>query len=147
MRVNWGVGLAAAYLGFAAATSGFVAFAMSRPVSLVSPDYYAESLREDDHLAARRNAQLLGSALAVNWDGGDRIRISVPASHAHAARGSVTLYRASDVAADRTFAFGPDARGTQHVAVGTLARGLWLVQLRWSVNGRDYYFEQPVTLK
>ncbi|HEU4938761.1 MAG TPA: FixH family protein [Vicinamibacterales bacterium] len=147
MRVHWGVGLATAYIGFAAATSGFVAFAMSRPVSLVSPDYYAESLREDEHLAARRNAQLLGSEVAVNWDGGDRIRISVPASQAQAARGSVTLYRASDVAADRTFAFRPDDTGKQDVTVGTLVRGLWLVQLRWSVEGRDYYFEQPVTLK
>ena len=82
MRVNWGTGIATAYVIFATATSGFVAFAMSRPVSLVSRDYYAESLREDQHLAARRNAAALGSGVAVTWDGHDRLEISVPASHA-----------------------------------------------------------------
>ena len=147
MRVNWGVGVATAYIGFAAATSGFVAFAMSRPVSLVSPDYYAESLREDQHLAARRNAEALGGAVAVRLEGHDCIHISVPRSHAQAGRGSVTLYRASDVAADRTFAFSPDEAGQQIVTINSLARGSWLVQLRWSVEGRDYYIEQPVVLK
>jgi hypothetical protein len=44
MRLNWGTGVAAAYLLFAIATGGFAAFAMSRPVLLVSPDYYADSL-------------------------------------------------------------------------------------------------------
>ena len=147
MTVNWGTGIAATYIIFAAATGGFVAFAMSRPVSLVSPDYYADSLREDQQLAAIRNAQALATPPTVQWDGQDRIHISVPAAHASEARGSVTLYRASDVSADRTFDLTPDIQGGQDIRIRNLAKGLWLVKLRWSVNGREYYFEQPVTLR
>ena len=147
MRINWGVGIAATYILFATATGGFVAFAMNRPVSLVSPDYYADSLREDQHLAATRNAQALGSALAVTTDGRDRILVSVPSADVPRMRGTVTLYRASDAAADRTFALHPDSKGKQDVNVSSVARGLWLVQLRWSVETVDYYFEQPVILK
>ena len=147
MRVSWGVGITTAYIVFAAATSGFVAFAMSRPVSLVSPDYYAESLREDQHLAATRNAQALGTALAVKTDGRDRIHVSLPPADASRLRGIVTLYRASDATADRTFALHPDSKGEQDVNVSGVARGLWMIQLRWSVDAVDYYFEQAVILK
>jgi hypothetical protein len=147
MRINWGVGIAATYILFATATGGFVAFAMNRPVSLVSPDYYADSLREDQHLAATRNAQALGSALAVKTDGRDRIHVFVPPADAPRIRGTVTLYRAADAAADRTFPLQPDSKGEQDVHVSGVARGLWLVQLRWSVEAVDYYFEQAVILK
>jgi hypothetical protein len=147
MRISWGVGITAMYIVFALATSGFVAFAMSRPVSLVSPDYYAESLREDLHLAAIRNARGLGKAVAVTYNGVDRIQLVVPASHARAAQGSVTLYRPSDAAADRTLPLTPSATGDQNVDVRGLARGLWIVQLRWSLDAKEYYVEQPVVLK
>ena len=49
--------------------------------------------------------------------------------------------------ADRTIALSPDKSGGQDLAVGEIARGTWLVQLRWSAAGRDYYLEQPVALQ
>lgn len=147
MTVNWGTGIAATYVAFAAATSGFVVFAMNRPVSLVSPDYYADSLREDQQLAAIRNTQALETSPAVWWDGKDGIHVSVPAGHASVARGSFTFYRASDMSADRTFDLKPNAQGRQDVRVRDFARGLWLVKLRWSAEGREYYYEQPVMLR
>ena len=71
----------------------------------------------------------------------------MPAGHRSGARGSVTLYRASDVSADRAFDLTLGAQGTQEIGAENLARGLWLVKLRWWAGGREYYFEQPVTLR
>jgi len=147
MRLNWGTGVAAAYLLFAIATGGFAAFAMSRPVLLVSPDYYADSLREDQHLAASRNALALGGAAGLTSNGRDCIDIVIPADQAAGATGSITLYRASDPAADQMIALSPDRTGRQVLAVGEIARGTWLVQVRWSAAGRDYYLEKLVNLK
>ena len=124
MKFNWGAGVAAAYIVFAVATSGFVAFAMHRPVSLVRPDYYAESLRADEQLAARANARQLGSAASISTQGHDTVRLTVPRGTQTAPTGTVTFYRASDPAADQTFTFSPDAQGVQHdVKVSTLAAG------------------------
>jgi hypothetical protein len=146
MKWNWGTGVAAAYLAFASATSGFVAFAMHRPVSLVRPDYYAESLREDDRMAARANARRLGPSVAIAREGPSVLRISVPPDESTAVHGSILLYRASDPAADRTFAFEPDATGAQQLRLDELAAGYWLVKLHWTAGGRDYDAERPVIL-
>jgi len=147
MTLNWGTGIAAAYLTFALATSGFVAFAMRRPVLLVRSDYYADSLKEDQHLAARRNALSLGRAAGVTTNGRDGIHISIPPDQAVDARGAVTLYRASDPAADRTIEMAVDRTGEQDLHVGEVVRGAWLVQVCWSAGGREYDIEQPIVLK
>ena len=144
MKWNWGVGVATVYVLFAAATSGFVVFAMSRPVSLVRPDYYAESLREDQQIAARANAVRLGAAVSITLqDGG--VRIAVPTVET-AVTGTVTLYRASDPTADRTFTFSPDARGVQVFDATGLQSGHWIVKLRWMSDGRECYREEPIVL-
>lgn len=147
MKWNWGTGIAAAYVAFASATMGFVVFAMNRPVSLVRPDYYAESLREDQQIAARANARQLGATVSIAREGPDVIRLSIPADQAATARGSVVLYRPSDPTADRTFAFTPDAQGCQEIRLNALASGHWIVKFHWSAAGRDYDTEQPVMLR
>lgn len=147
MTWNWGTGIAATYITFASATAGFVVFAMNRPVSLVRPDYYAESLREDRQIAARANARHLGAAVSIASEGPAVVRLSIPADQAATARGSVVLYRASDPTADRTFAFTPDAHGTQQLRLDALASGHWIVKLHWSAAGLDYDTERPVMLR
>jgi hypothetical protein len=146
MKWNWGTAIAAIYLVFAASTIGFVVFAMQRPVLLVRPDYYAQSLREDERIAARANALRLGAALSIASDGRD-VRLSIPRDQATSARGSILLYRPSDPTADRTFAFTPDAEGEQDLRLAALPPGQWVVKLQWSAGGRDYDAEQPVTLR
>jgi hypothetical protein len=146
MKWNWGFGVAATYIVFAIATSGFVVFAMSRPVSLVRPDYYAESLREDQQLAARANATRLGAAVSVAVQ--DRtLRIRVPRPLETTITGTVVLYRASDPDADRTFTFVPDPNGVQTIDLSRSPSGHWIVKLHWTTAGRDYYVEEPVVLR
>ena len=51
IRVHWGVAVAVFYTAFALSTVGFVAFAMTRDVDLVSVDYYqqiAENIETDN---------------------------------------------------------------------------------------------------
>jgi hypothetical protein len=145
-RVNWGTGIAVTYGLFAIATLGFVAFAMRQPVSLVSPTYYEDALREDAVLAAMRNAApIAGDAVTV--DAAHRvIRIALPDGQEDAA-GTITFYRASDPAADRTVRLAPDAAGRQVVPASDLQAGAWVVQVRWTAHGRPYYVERPFRLQ
>lgn len=143
-RINWGTGIAVAYTTFALATSGFVAFAMTRRVDLVSPDYYAQSMQQDRHMAAVRNAARLRPAPAIVQTGARSIVVHVPGARAVDTRGAITLYRASDATADRELPLATDDAGEQQVSLAGLEPGHWIVKLHWSSGGREYYVEHPV---
>ena len=51
---------------------------------------------------------------------------------------------AADPGLDRVLDLAPDASGRQVLSTAGLAGGRWLVQLRWTANARDYYYEQAV---
>lgn len=147
IRFDWGTGIAVTYTVFALATAGFVVFAMGRPVALVRADYYAESLRQDQRAEAVRNARDLGVAVSIVNTDGRHVVVSLPREQAETARGTVTLYRASDASADRVLDLAPGADGRQQFSLSGLAPGHWLVQVRWSAGGREYYLEQPTVAR
>lgn len=146
IRLNWGTSIALVYTAFATATAGFVAFAIERPVDLVSDDYYAQSLQQDQRMDAEWNARALTPAPALVQSDRAAIVLSLPRAHAATASGTVTFYRASDASADRVQPLTIDSEGRQEIGTGALAKGQWLVQVKWSANGRAYYFERPMVL-
>jgi hypothetical protein len=144
IRLHWGTGVALVYSAFALGTLGFVAFAMGRPPTLVSPQYYGRALAHDQRMAAAANARTLGPApdVRLTTDGTEMV-LQLPASHAASARGTLTLYRASDAGADRVVALSLAPDGRQRVSLDGLAGGRWRVQVEWTVDGRPYYYERP----
>jgi nitrogen fixation protein FixH len=145
-RLHWGTAIAAVYALFAASTAGFVVFAMSRPVQLVSADYYERSLTVDARLAAIARADALGPRLRVVADtGGGVLALALPPEQAAAARGRVTFYRPSDEHADRTVPLALDRDGRQQIPLAGLATGRWLVRVEWTAASLAYYREQALT--
>ncbi len=147
IRPSWGTGIAMAYTAFVLATTGFVVFAMRRPLALVRPDYYAESLRQDQRMRAAENARGLGADASIVQTSSRELLVSLPRAMARTASGTVTLYRASDAGADRVLALALTAEGHQRMSLRGLATGRWVVQLRWSTGGLEYYVEQQVTVR
>ena len=148
MRItfNWGTGIAAVYTVFALATTGFVTFAMSQRVDLVSSDYYAQSLRQDQRMAAEQNARSLQPPPSVVLTGSGQAMLWLPLDQAGRAAGTITWYRPADPRADRTTALALDRAGRQQLPLSGLVPGRWIVQVRWAAGGRDYYYEQAVLL-
>ena len=145
LRINWAAGIILSYCAFAAGTTGFVLYAMNRPVDLVSADYYERSLEQDRQMDAVRNTAALQGAASIALDNARTLVVSLPAAHA-GARGTITLYRPSDASADRAFALAPDGNGRQRVALDSLRDGLWSVRVRWTAQGREFYLEQRIDL-
>lgn len=145
MRLNWGAAVAGIYTAFALATTAFVTFAMGRPVDLVQPDYYAQSLRQDERMEAVANAEHLGAMAGIAVV--DRaVEVALPPAHAATAKGTITLYRPSNASADRKAEVSIDAAGRQRVSLDKAAPGLWIVQVAWTAQGRAYYFERQITV-
>lgn len=145
LRLNWGTGIAAAYATFALATIGFVAFAMTKDVDLVSPEYYAQSLEHDARMAATANAAALGPAFVVDVQPeAGVVHVQWPVAMAADVRGTATLYRPSNAALDRTIVLAPDIQGRQALALEGLTPGLWRLQFRWTAADVVYYAERDV---
>ena len=148
MRWNWGSGIALTYAVFALGTAGFVVFAMRQPVELVSADYYSQSQQYDRRIEARTNAERLGSQFgcAESADG-KAVVLSLPAAQRATAHGTVTLYRPSDVRADRVIPLSLDNRGVQEIGLTGLAAGFWRMRVAWTANGQPFYYERPVEVR
>ena len=139
IRFHWGVGIATFYTVFALATIGFVVFAMSQEVELVSDTYYEDSLRHDLDMAARQRTDALGDAFTIvpRHADGDVV-IHWPREMAPLVRGEAVLYRPSSAASDVAVRLQPDADGRQVIATETLARGRWQMKVSWRAADLEY---------
>lgn len=147
VRFHWGVGIATFYTVFALATIGFVVFAMSQEVELVSPTYYEDALRHDSDMVARQRAAALEEAFAiVHRDDDGAVELQWPREMASQVRGEAVLYRPSNAASDVTMRLQPDAAGRQVIATGGLARGRWQVRVTWSINDLEYRASRDLDL-
>lgn len=144
---HWGTKIALVYGLFVTGTMTMVAIAVGQRTDLVTPDYYARSLRQDEQMLAERNTAALGASFTATQLAADQLRIEWP--H-RPESGTVTLYRASNAGADRTFPIAAIASGpgaVQDISLAALERGAWKAQITWTAQGRAYYAEREVTLQ
>lgn len=144
---NWGTAAAGAYILFVAGTLSMVALAMERPVDLVSPEYYADSLKQDQRMAATAHAAALGATASATVDASAHaIVVALPATATSGATGTVTLYRPSNATADQVTPLTIDRSGTARLPTEGLMSGRWLVKVEWTAQGTPYYLEQAITI-
>ena len=138
-RLHYGIAVAAFYTVFASATIGFVVFAMTQDVELVSADYYERGLQHDTQMQARANAEALGDGVRVAVDREHRrVIVHWPATMGPHVRGTATWYRPSDASSDHEQAIVTDPDGTLVLPLDGLQQGFWRLQLRWRVGDTPY---------
>jgi hypothetical protein len=145
--LNWGTGVAVTYAVFAAGTLSMVALASSTHVDLVSDDYYARSLTVDQRLAATAAGDAAVSDLGIiaRPGAGPALVIHFRVAPNVDSRGTLTWFRPSSAAADRTVAL--DASGlSAPIPLTGLSPGRWRAQIQWTSAGRDHYVEREVDL-
>lgn len=144
---NWGVGVATVYAIFAGATLGFVTFAMSERVDLVSPDYYVNALEHDARQAAGSRVLALGEAFQIERASNSRaVSITWPEG-ARPSAGRIRFYRPSDSSADFAEPVRAGSDGRQTIALEGLAPGSWVVQCEWVAGGLEYYAEKHIVVR
>lgn len=147
IRLNWGGAIGLVYGTFVIATLSFVAFALGRPVELVSADYYSRSLTHDQRIDAARGGDALAREVGVVLAGDPlSVVVTLPRAHASDASGALTFYRPSSAGSDVVVPIALDASGVQRVEAGRLAAGRWILKMEWTAGGVRYYREQGLRL-
>jgi hypothetical protein len=87
----------------------------------------------------------LASRVVVTFDPAQQVVVvSLPANLTQGATGRVHFYRPSDARLDRELPLALNADGVQRFDAKELAAGLWKVRVLWSVEGKEYFLDQPV---
>jgi hypothetical protein len=142
---NWGTGVALVYGAFALATVAFVIYAIANPAALVTDEYYLEAMRHDRRIEAAANARAAGVTVKLEREAGRRVAVLQLAPESLVTGvGTVTWYRPSDAALDRSVPLALDGAGTQRIDITGLSSGLWRMKVEWQVAGRPFYFEQAI---
>lgn len=126
----------------------FVIFCSLHPSELVAADYYEQEIRYQSQLDQMERVRASGSLASIQYNPDLKsITISIPESQGQAQpTGKVELYRPSSANLDQSIKLDIDAQGSQKIDAGSLQSGLWMIKVRWSIGGKDYYLDRRVRI-
>lgn len=140
--MNFGKWIVVAFASFATIIITMVVVSMRQDVSLVAADYYQQEVKYQGRINEMANAKTAG-AKVVRDSQQQSVFVQVPASDQVVA-GEVLMFRPSDAALDRSYAF--DAKGRLTIDTSMLKKGLWKLKIRWTVAGTSYFEEKTIVL-
>lgn len=147
MKNIWAIGLTIFFVGFVSGIVSFVVWSLGQRQDLVATDYYDQEVRYQDRIDAIARVEQEGLKPGVTYDAAAatlKVAFERPES-LQSATGTVTLYRPSSAAMDRSVSLQPDASGIQLIT-GSLASGLWRVRTEWFKGGATYFAETAVVV-
>ena len=144
---NWGTGIALVYTAFAVSIVLLVVNSFSKKIDLVAPDYYAKELVYQDQINKMNNARSLKEAIAWNVYG-NKLELVFPQEFASMeVKGQATLFKPSDVNADKSYDLSQDGSGKQVISTTGLQSGMYKLKLDWAVDNESYYQEGVIVIK
>lgn len=141
--MSYGKSIVLAFILFALFIGTLVTVCIRQEVSLVSPDYYAEELAHGEKMNAMANARLLESKPEITMgSGGIEVRYENLAS---LESGELNILRPGDQRLDHHFSLQPTAHKMIGFPVEDYMPGLYRIQMKWKMNGKEYLVEQVHT--
>lgn len=142
--MNWGWKIAILYGSFASLMVFMAIMAMRQDVSLVTPDYYSQTLVFQDEINQRELTNNSGRKPIVETiREAEQIVVAFPSEEA--ITGKVWLYRPSDSSQDEHETFNVAAGEPVVLNMKGKPIGLWRIKINFTAGGVDYLSEQVLT--
>ncbi len=146
-RNPWPIAIVAYFVLFISFIIGYIIWSTGQRQDLVRSDYYEQEIKFQQRLDSMNRTQPLRAQVAVTFDPATRaVRIALPVENGKPSIGEIDLYRPSDSRLDKKFQLALDAQGIQHLDAAKLRPGRWKVRVQWTVDGRDYFFDQALVI-
>lgn len=139
--MNWGIRITVLYLSFAIMIVSLVSLTMKERVDLVSSDYYERELKYQEKID-RINVtnQLKEKPTWIIHN--NYLKIDF---HQHVAKndieGSILFFRPSDPTLDKEFNIKADTNAMQEISLQPFKRGIYKIEINWSIKDANYYSE------
>jgi hypothetical protein len=142
--MNWGKWIVVSFILFAVFIGVLVAVCVRQDINLVADDYYKQELDYQKQIERLNNAHALAvkpvisvanSSLQISFKDFNRIK-----------QGELTLFRPSDASADLKFEMKITADTIQSFDIRMSPKGMYKAQLKWSMDEKEYYFEETIYL-
>ena len=145
MKINWGVGITALYLGFVAMILLLVSMSIGQKIDLVTEHYYEEEVGFQDKIDKKGRSAALTEP--VKWEVTDKyISIVFPGNVQQAdLTGEIKLYCPSNDKNDRKFKIAPHEH-TQIIPVGNIPEGTYHLQIDWKNKEQTYWTEDVIVI-
>jgi len=140
----WGVGVFTLYGGFFLFMAILVFIAVLQNFDLVEKDYYAKELTYQEQIDRMVRTDALEEKPSIKLDSrAGQIILKFPESlPIDDVSGRITLFRPSNANYDRIIKVNLDDTGEQLISTEKLIKGLWRAQVRFMMDGTDYYMEE-----
>jgi nitrogen fixation protein FixH len=144
----WPLGIVLAFAVFIAGTACLVVLACSGRSDLVRVDYYEQEVLHQEQMDRVERTRRIAPDARVTYDATrGRLEVRLPAAQAQRnPTGRIQLYRPSAANLDRTFPLELDVIGQQSVEAADLPSGLWRVQVSWTVDEEEFYYDQRLVV-
>lgn len=146
LKITWPVAIGLIYGVFVLILIGFVIFSSFNSVDLVSPDYYAQELKYQQHINRVERTQQQNKNIRISYDQASRlIELEFPAGfEPEDIQGKILFFRPSNANLDQTYEVHPDHERKQYLKTDHLASGLWRVKIFWKIKNLEYYNDSTI---
>jgi len=130
--MSWGKKIAVLYIGFVVMVISLVLWAMSKPIDLVTDNYYEKELKYQDDIDKINRTKNLPAGIKVT-NSGETIEIKFPnKTDKVPGKDFIYFYRPSDPGKDFKVTVNEDSTGIQKISAVKLSKGLWKIMIKVS---------------
>lgn len=147
---DWGKGLTLAIVLFVVTTLSVVGYIVSLDYHMVTENHYEKAENYQEHIDRIEQTGKMADPVEIEILRENQIvQVRFPKSISSATgtlKGTVELYRPSNSSLDRNMELLLNRDGIQNIEGQNLAPGKWIVKVKWSADGKNYYKQESIFL-
>ncbi len=145
-KFNWGTGIFAFIVLFLLSMFALVYFSMQQRFDLVETEYYPQGLEYQKQIDRIANASKLSAPVTIEQKDDFLLFQFPPDMKEKQVKGTVFMFRPSDMTADFTDSIKFDSTLVQRIPVSGLTAGRYIAKISWTMDGKEFYHEEGVRI-
>lgn len=146
IKINWGTGIIIVIALFLISVFVRIYISYQHDINLVTPDYYPQELKYEQHIQKEANTSHLAEKIIINYTEKE-ITVTFPRIiNNKDIKGEIVFYRPSDYQYDLSYAILLDDKRQQVFSTDSMINGKYIVQIDWRMDTLELYQEEEIVI-